>query len=159
MIHLNEEKLSTEDLRRLGVEALYMFGSVARGTEGPYSDVDIAVLFNPHILLNVQREHERELAELIARAFNMPRVDIVNIAQSSNPVLLHAVVMKGVPLFLTNNRVRFSLERQVRNAYEDTRYLRKRMHENIQRHSKAGTLGKAPLSARETRYFKHHAHR
>ena len=36
---------SIPDLRRLGVERLYLFGSVLRGTAGPDSDVDLLVRF------------------------------------------------------------------------------------------------------------------
>lgn len=36
-----------EDLRKRGVIAVYVFGSVARGEDGPDSDIDIAVDVSP----------------------------------------------------------------------------------------------------------------
>ena len=40
-------KAHEAELRKLGVEQLSLFGSTARGEEGPQSDVDLAARFAP----------------------------------------------------------------------------------------------------------------
>ncbi len=58
-----------EDLRRLGVTSLLVFGSVARDEAGPDSDVDLIAEFDHSIgylqLARVQRELEKLLGRRV----------------------------------------------------------------------------------------------
>ncbi len=64
-----------EDLQRLGVERIGLFGSLVRGSARPASDVDILVEFSP-----AQKTFDRFMAlcDLLERVFDR-RVDVVTV--------------------------------------------------------------------------------
>jgi predicted nucleotidyltransferase len=98
------------------VVAAYIFGSVARGTAGPRSDVDVAILEarNPEpsyaaLPLRLAGDLERALGR---------RVDVVvlNVA----PVdLVHRVLRDGVLVLERDRSLRIAFEVRARNAYFD----------------------------------------
>lgn len=56
------------EIRSHGVTALYLFGSAARGTEGPSSDVDLFVDYDPEAFDFVQLIRLRDrLSKLLGR--------------------------------------------------------------------------------------------
>ena len=61
-----------EELSGLGVEGVYLFGSVARGDDGPQSDVDVFFDRRPSMGWEIGGIYER-LAELIGG-----KVDVVD---------------------------------------------------------------------------------
>jgi predicted nucleotidyltransferase len=61
-----------EELARLGVARLMVFGSVARGEAGPDSDVDVLVDFDRPVGLFAFAGLKRRLEEIVGR-----RVDLV----------------------------------------------------------------------------------
>src|SRR5262245_4555229 len=106
--------------------AAYLFGSVARGTAGPRSDVDVAVLYDvapPATLEGLPLDLERRISRLVGRP---TQVTILNTA----PVgLVHRVLRDGVLLLdrAPGSRIRFEV--RTRNEFFDlqpilTRYRR-----------------------------------
>ena len=63
------------DLKRLGVEHLFMFGSTARGENRPDSDLDIVINLDPEMRMTVF--DYVSLKEYIAGLFEGP-VDVVS---------------------------------------------------------------------------------
>jgi predicted nucleotidyltransferase len=61
-------------LQKLGVKSLSLFGSVARGEEGPDSDVDILVEFNGRATFDRYMDTKFYLEELLGR-----KVDLVTL--------------------------------------------------------------------------------
>jgi predicted nucleotidyltransferase len=99
-----------------GVVAVYLFGSVARGTASAESDVDLGLLYEtpppptyqgqPYLL-------QANLSERLGRA-----VDLVVLNDA--PVdLVHRVLRDGVLLFDTKKSVRIAFEVKARNEYFD----------------------------------------
>lgn len=99
-----------------GIVAAYLFGSVARGTAGARSDVDVAVLFEaapPATLEGLPLDLESQIARLVGRP---AQVIVLNTA----PVgLIHRVLRDGVLLLDRAPRARIRFEVRARNEFFD----------------------------------------
>ncbi len=96
--------------------AVYLFGSEGRGTAGPGSDVDVAVLYaekppatldSPHLAL------EAELERILGRS-----VEVV-VLNSAPADLTHRVLREGRLLFEGDRSARIAFEVKARNEYFD----------------------------------------
>lgn len=99
-----------------GVTAAYVFGSVARGTAGADSDVDVAVLFarTPEASLMGQPfALADELRGLVGRP-----VDLV-VLNTAPADLVHRVLRDGVRVFQGDAAARVRFEVKRRNEYFD----------------------------------------
>lgn len=100
------------------VSLAYLFGSVARGQDGPSSDIDIAVCFADDVGL----VELGALGERLSMATG-GRVDIVDLRLAS-PLLCWQVVAEGERLLVRDIVLRFDFEMSAVRRYEDTRPLR-----------------------------------
>lgn len=96
--------------------AVYVFGSLARGTAGPSSDVDLGVLLNARPastlegrLLDYEATVERELGR---------RVHIV-VLNDAPPDLAHRVLRDGLVILERDRAARIRFEVRARNLYFD----------------------------------------
>jgi predicted nucleotidyltransferase len=98
------------------VVAVYVFGSVARGTARPGSDVDVAVLFpttpEPTLL-----GRPLTLADDLRGALGCP-VDVV-VLNDAPPDLVHRVLRDGVLVVERDRAARVRFEVRLRNEYFD----------------------------------------
>ncbi|MGH9366009.1 MAG: type VII toxin-antitoxin system MntA family adenylyltransferase antitoxin [Thermoanaerobaculia bacterium] len=99
-----------------GIVVAYLFGSEGRGTAGPGSDVDVAVLYSespPRTLESPAFGLEADLERLLGRP---AQVVVLN----SAPVdLVHRVLRDGRILFEGDRSSRIAFEVRVRNEYFD----------------------------------------
>lgn len=99
-----------------GIIAAYLFGSVARGTAGSQSDVDVAVLYAvtpPATLEGLPLDLERELGHVVGRPV---QVLVLNTA----PVgLVHRVLRDGVLVLDSAKSARIRFEVRARNEFFD----------------------------------------
>jgi predicted nucleotidyltransferase len=99
-----------------GLMAAYLFGSAARETAGPRSDVDVAVLYSappPATLEGLPLDLEGRLERLLGRPV---QVVVLNTA----PVgLVHRVLRDGVLLLDRDPRARIRFEVRARNEFFD----------------------------------------
>jgi predicted nucleotidyltransferase len=99
-----------------GLVAGYLFGSAARGTAGPRSDVDVAVLYErtpPATLEGLPLDLEGRLERLLGCP---AQVVVLNTA----PVgLVHRVLRDGVLLLDRDPRARIRFEVRARNEFFD----------------------------------------
>jgi predicted nucleotidyltransferase len=104
------------------VEALYVFGSFARGTAGADSDLDLAVLESTPLAPLRRLEAQRELSVLLDRD-----VDLVDLGTAGS-VLRSEVVNGGMALFQRDPMRILDFEARVLGEYADlldaTRALR-----------------------------------
>ena len=104
------------------VLAVYLYGSRARGTAAPESDVDLGVLLRsapPPSLHSVARDLEGALE----RAVKIPvEVVVLNAAPAD---LVHRVLRDGVLLLDRDRSARIRFEVQSRNEYFDLGPLRR----------------------------------
>jgi predicted nucleotidyltransferase len=99
-----------------GAVAVYLFGSVARGTASPRSDVDVAILFEraPEPTLDAQPFGlKADLEALLGRP-----VDLVVLNRAS-PDLTHRVLRDGQLVFESDRSARVRFEVRSRSAYFD----------------------------------------
>jgi hypothetical protein len=98
------------------VVAVYLFGSMARGTAGLRSDVDVAALFErtpPHRLMGSRFDLEGELERVLGR-----RVDLVVLNDAA--VDLRRRVLRDGRLLLDRDRsARIAFEVRTRNEAFD----------------------------------------
>lgn len=80
--------------REYGLLLVVLYGSVARGTERAMSDIDIGVLGS----VPISHEEEAELTEKIARATDLPHVEVRSLHRTS-PLFLHQVMQDGIILY------------------------------------------------------------
>ncbi len=112
-----------------GIVAVYLFGSEGRGTAGPRSDVDVAILYaekpsgtlhSPNLTL------EGDLERFLGRPV---QVVVLNSAPAD---LVHRVLRDGRLLFEADRSARIAFEVRARNEYFDLqpilRRYRKREH-------------------------------
>ncbi len=99
-----------------GIDAVYLFGSFARGTARPHSDVDVAVLFTetpPSTLDHPAFLLDSDLQELLHR-----EVQIVTL-NTASPDLAFRVLRDGILLVEANPSHRIAFEVRARNEYWD----------------------------------------
>jgi uncharacterized protein len=104
--------------------AAYVFGSVARNTHRPSSDVDLAILYRsepPLTLSGLGFDVAHEL-ELVLRV----PVDVV-VLNLASPDLVHRVLRDGVIVLDADRKARLSFEVYARSQYLDLAPLRRQM--------------------------------
>jgi predicted nucleotidyltransferase len=101
---------------RSDLAAVYLFGSVARGTAGPTSDVDVGVLYRatPASTLEAQPfGDEAALSQLLGR-------NVQVVAMNAAPVdLVHRILRDGILAVDSDKSRRIAFEVQSRNEYFD----------------------------------------
>lgn len=116
-----------------GIEALYVFGSRARGDARPDSDLDLAVLGAAPLDPLRRFEAQRELSALLG-----VDVDLIDLRAASS-VLRSEVVNGGKVLFQCDAEYVLAFEAGVLGEYADlmdaTRSLRERVRERGRVHA------------------------
>ena len=111
-------------LSKYGVVLGYLFGSHARGTAGPLSDIDVAVSFSRDISDEEQDEKVENIRSEIQKEFKTDFVDVINLNKNQNILLGHRIVFGGKPLVIKDRKTKQILESKYLHEYEDTRYMR-----------------------------------
>ena len=99
-----------------GIVAAYLFGSVARGTAGARSDVDVAVLYEaapPATIEGLPLDLENAIHQVVARPV---QVIVLNTAPVS---LVHRVLRDGVLVLDRAPSTRIRFEVRARNEFFD----------------------------------------
>jgi predicted nucleotidyltransferase len=102
--------------RPAGIVAAYLFGSVARGTAGARSDVDVAVLYEaapPATIEGLPLDLENAIHRVVARPV---QVIVLNTAPVS---LVHRVLRDGVLVLDRAPSARIRFEIRARNEFFD----------------------------------------
>src|SRR4051794_4965479 len=85
----------TAALDRPEVVTAYLIGSQARGSAGPLSDVDVAILHTPGLSSRERLDLRLALASSAAAALETPEIDIV-LLNGAPPLLRHRALRDGV---------------------------------------------------------------
>lgn len=115
---MNNEALK-EFCREAGIELVVLFGSAARGSEQPKSDVDIALKLKRGLTVS-----KLDLIYNFGRLFNDREIDLVILSINTDPVLLYEIFSHGKPLF--EGKADIFAEERLRafKLYFDTEKLR-----------------------------------
>ena len=103
---------------RFGADAVWFFGSQARGQETSQSDIDVAVLFQTRLTPLERIDFQADLAERLGK-----RVDLVDL-DSASPVLAMQVLRHGQLVLDHNRRWRLAFATLLPSRYEDLRIVR-----------------------------------
>lgn len=99
--------------------AVYLFGSLAHGTNSSSSDIDIAVLLNSHAKINAATLKLHLYADL-CRALKRDDIDLVILNLSGNLILNDQITRHGIVLYSTDD-----------NDDEKTDFELKALHRSI----------------------------
>lgn len=110
-------------LERDGVVAAMLFGSQARGSAGPLSDVDVAVWADPGLGRAERFDLRLELIGGATAALRTEEVDLV-VLNDAPPLLRHRALRDSVTLVDRDPRCRIRLETRTILDYLDTKRLR-----------------------------------
>ena len=115
---LREDLLRFFATPRQGVAAAWLFGSVARGTAGDRSDVDVAILTDgspPHGLDGLRLDLEGEIERMLGIPTQLVVLDRAPVDLSQR------VLRDGVLLCEPDRSARIRFEVRVRNEFWDLR--------------------------------------
>jgi predicted nucleotidyltransferase len=104
------------------VVAVYLYGSQARGTASPGSDVDLGILLKeapPPTLRGTARRIESD----VERVVHVPVEAVV--LNTASPDLIHRVLRDGVLLLDRDRAARIRFEVRARNEYFDLAPIRR----------------------------------
>jgi predicted nucleotidyltransferase len=111
------ERLIADYFReRPGIAAVYLFGSVAKGTSRADSDVDIGVLFERPPPLTVMGQPFAEEADLAERFARRVQIIVMNHAPAD---LVHRILRDGILVLERDKSRRIAFEVRSRNEYFD----------------------------------------
>lgn len=116
------QKLTSFFKKKEEVLVAYLFGSQARNTATPLSDIDIALLVTPSRLETDIYYHMTIAADLLS-LLHTNLVDVV-ILNKVPPLLAHRVIKHGIVVANKNDQERILFEVNTLRKYFDTRHLR-----------------------------------
>jgi len=96
----------------------YLFGSVAKGTAGNKSDVDVAVFLDPSFAINEEGFGYLSVLTEELSALLSTRVDVV-ILNSAKIVLKHQVLKSGILIYTKSNEARRTFHERTIREYLD----------------------------------------
>jgi len=123
------------------VVVAYLFGSVAKGTARPQSDVDIAVLFDARLEVFARVEREMEIARHLPKELATGEIDLRSLHDAS-PVFLAQVLDAGKLVYARSEPERIAFEVRAMSAYLDTQPLREYFKQQLFQEIKEGNFGR-----------------
>lgn len=133
------ESLSDYFAGRKDISIAFLFGSVARGTSGPLSDLDIAVLLNNQPDKETCLETHLAIMGDIYKLTGIEEVDIVVLNEA--PVALsYRVIRDGIILFCANRDTYILYRLKVVNEYLDFKPILERHESAIMKKARNGEL-------------------
>ncbi len=118
----------------------YLFGSVAKGTAGNKSDVDVAVFLDPSAELNEEGFGYLSVITEELCALLSTRVDVV-ILNSAKIVLKHQVLKSGLLLQSKSNEARRTFHERTLSEYLDFKPALQVQREYMHKRLLNGTFG------------------
>ena len=102
--------------KKYSLVLFYIFGSTAKGTRRPLSDVDCAFLSSKKIdIVRLQNDLED--------IFHDDAIDLIDLKTSPPPLSIR-IIRDGKCLFQRSEQERVTFETKVTREYQDTSYLR-----------------------------------
>ncbi|MDE3091325.1 MAG: nucleotidyltransferase domain-containing protein, partial [Chloroflexota bacterium] len=105
------------------VVVAYLFGSVAKGTARPQSDVDVAVLFDARLDRFARADRFLDLLGRIPSELSTHEFDL-RLLNDTTPVFLAQVIGSGEPIYARSRREQIDFEVRAMTEYIDTQPLR-----------------------------------
>ena len=103
----------------------YLFGSHAEGTEGPLSDVDVAVFLDETLSKADRFKLRMKLMARLSSALRTSTVDLV-VMNDASIVLKYEVIKHGRVLVVKDHELKLDVESRILSAYLDWMYYERR---------------------------------
>ena len=119
------DQTQKNQLKEMGVIAVYLFGSHAQGTAGPLSDIDIGVVFeNPEKYRGNTLEAYDKLYRLFSDVFaDTPGEPDVVFLQFTPLALQYRAIRDGKVLYEYGRKARFQYQEEILKRNADMQYL------------------------------------
>lgn len=112
-----------EAFRNHGAKVAYLFGSYAKDTALPTSDIDIAILFGGEIDTSQHLELLSLLTAELIKILERNDVDVI-VLNTASPLLRYKVFADGKTIFSDSEKDRVQFEVKAMREYFDTKPLR-----------------------------------
>ncbi|MCX7840160.1 MAG: nucleotidyltransferase domain-containing protein [Anaerolineae bacterium] len=122
------------------VVVAYLFGSVAKGSARPQSDVDIAVLFDARLNAEQRLQRERDIVGDLS-CFATRTIDVRSL-HCVSPVFVAQVLRYGQLLYARHPHERIEFEVRAMSTYLDTQPLREFFKRHLFQEIKEGNFGR-----------------
>jgi hypothetical protein len=107
------------------VTLAYLFGSYAKGTEGPLSDIDVAVFLNNKLSKRERQKLQLHLISEISSILKTDNLDLV--VMNGSPVELNYEIIKhGRILCIRDQGEKVDIESEILSRYLDRKYYEQR---------------------------------
>ncbi|OHA24321.1 MAG: hypothetical protein A3D50_02200 [Candidatus Taylorbacteria bacterium RIFCSPHIGHO2_02_FULL_44_12] len=134
MSSIQQKKLPEQELQRLGVDAVYLFGSQAEGVAGEASDIDVGILLKtpipkPESVTSIYHA----LFNILSDSFDMSNfrtIDIVFLDRAPLE-LCFDVIQHGIVLYESSQTIRTEFEERVAALYRDFQPILKQFNEAV----------------------------
>lgn len=134
MIPIQKRQLPKQELQRLGVDVVYLFGSQAEGVAGEASDIDVGILLKTLILQSESiTPVYNALFTILSDSFDMSNfrtIDIVFLERAPLE-LCFDVIQHGVVLYESSPTIRMDFEERVAALYRDFQPLLRQFNEAV----------------------------
>lgn len=121
---LNLEKINQPALtnwcKKYQIDLCILFGSNATGRVHPRSDVDLALYSKITNLMELKLQLIGELEDLL-----QAEVDLTILHGDMSPLLLHEILLKGNPLFVSRREILIEKQIYAIKMYSDVPFLTK----------------------------------
>lgn len=129
-------------LPRKEIVLAYLYGSSAKGTSRPYSDVDIAVLLDENISVEEgPYGYHAELLSILMKDLRSNRIDLT-ILNDAPPFLKFQVIRYGRVILIRSEAKRINFHVETIAKYNDVKRLLDTQHQYLSKRLKNGTYGK-----------------
>lgn len=118
MNQILRDQLEKYFARRTDVIAAYVFGSQAKGSVGPLSDVDVAVLVQNAVNKKELFQRKLEIAGELSDFLKREDIDVV-LLNNAPPLIAHRVLKEGRLLFSRDEKTRLEHEVKAVMRYLD----------------------------------------
>lgn len=115
------------------VRLVYLMGSYASGQTKPYSDIDMAVLFDQNLSTKQRFNTKIELISELAKFLGTDNIDLIDL-QNASPFFAYEAIKHRKELYVEDEDTRVNFETKALASYFDQKYY-------LSRHAVLG-LGK-----------------
>jgi predicted nucleotidyltransferase len=133
----------TAALDRPEVIAAFLFGSQARGSAGPLSDVDVAILHPDGLDARGRLDLHLHLAAAAGAALSTGEVDVV-LLNGAPPLLRDRVLRDAVVLIDRDPAVTLRFREQTAREYQAGEAGRRELSRRLRRRIEEGSFGRRP---------------
>lgn len=103
------------------VSLVYLMGSQASGKTKPYSDTDIAVLFDDKLTSSERFNHKVGMLSELSKILGTDNIDLVDL-NSATPHLSYEAIKQRQEIYFKDERTRVDFETKVLSEYFDQQF-------------------------------------